>query len=321
MKLSVFFDRAIQTAIENDPRGKDFVLAELQRRKKEYDDLSPKEKKRWDTECLTNPYSDSRILFGQGDEDIRTALIGIDIDVGEILLAETLRQRNRPVDMILSHHPSAGALANLSSVMAMQSDILNLFGVPINIAEGTLEGRMKEIERKVMPANHSRAADAARLLNMPLACLHTPGDNMVATFLQRIFDEKKPYTLEDIVDILMEIPEYQVADKNGNGPRVFIGSAKRRVGRVFVDMTGGTGGAKEIFQSLSSSGINTIVGMHLGEDHRQEAEKNHINVVIAGHISSDTLGMNLLLDAVMKEERIEVIECSGFRRFSRLSVS
>ncbi len=38
-------------------------------------------------------------------------------------------------------------------------------------------------------------------------------------------------------------------------------------------MTGGTEGAKDIFQSMALSGINTIVAMHLSEEHRKEAEK------------------------------------------------
>jgi putative NIF3 family GTP cyclohydrolase 1 type 2 len=59
------------------------------------------------------------------------------------------------------------------------------------------------------------------------------------------------------------------------------------------------------------------VGMHLSEDHRKEAEKNHLNVVIAGHISSDTLGLNLLIDGLTKSESIEILDCSGFKRFSR----
>jgi len=57
--------------------------------------------------------------------------------------------------------------------------------------------------------------------------------------------------------------------------------------------------------------------MHLSEDHRKEAEKNHLNVIIAGHISSDTLGLNLLLDEISKDNSLEIIECSGFKRFSR----
>jgi hypothetical protein len=84
-------------------------------------------------------------------------------------------------------------------------------------------------------------------------------------------------------------------------------------------MTGGTEGSKEIFQSMASGGVNTIVAMHLSEEHRKEAEKNHLNVVIAGHISSDNLGMNLLLDQVGKAagSPLAVHECSGFRRIGR----
>lgn len=83
-------------------------------------------------------------------------------------------------------------------------------------------------------------------------------------------------------------------------------------------MTGGTEGSKEIFQSLSLSGINTIVAMHLSEEHRKEAEKNHVNVVIAGHIASDNLGLNLLLDNITRDEKLEILDCSGFRRIKRL---
>ncbi|MGD8351919.1 MAG: NGG1p interacting factor NIF3, partial [Nitrospirota bacterium] len=62
----------------------------------------------------------------------------------------------------------------------------------------------------------------------------------------------------------------------------------------------------------------TIVGMHIGEDHRKEAEKHHVNVVIAGHISSDNLGVNLMLDELSRQEPLRVYECSGFKRVSRL---
>jgi hypothetical protein len=57
--------------------------------------------------------------------------------------------------------------------------------------------------------------------------------------------------------------------------------------------------------------------MHIPEKHLEEANKHHINVVIAGHIASDTLGMNLLLDAAEKagQKKFSVIECSGFRRY------
>ncbi len=38
-------------------------------------------------------------------------------------------------------------------------------------------------------------------------------------------------------------------------------------------MTGGTGGSKDAFEKLAIAGVGTIVGMHIGENNRQEAEK------------------------------------------------
>lgn len=316
MRLGEFIERAIKTGIENDPRGREEVSRELEKRKKDYEGLKPEEKEYFDKESLHNPYVDSRILHGVPEVEIKTILAGIDIEVGEILLAETMRQKGRAVDLVLSHHPEGKAYANLYQVMKMQADILQRFGVPINVAEDLMDARIKEVERKLMPYNHTRAVDAARLLNIPFACLHTPADNMVATYLQRLFEEKKPYTIGDVIDLLKEIPEYREGARNGSGPKVLIGSPGRKAGRIFVDMTGGTEGSKDIFQNLTNSGVNTIVAMHLSEDHRKEAEKNHLNVVIAGHIPSDNLGMNLLLDEIL-DHSLEVLECSGFKRIKR----
>jgi hypothetical protein len=59
--------------------------------------------------------------------------------------------------------------------------------------------------------------------------------------------------------------------------------------------------------------------MHISEEHRKEAEKNHMNIVIAGHISSDNLGLNLLLDEVLQGSGVQVLACSGFNRTRRLT--
>ncbi|MCX7770964.1 MAG: NGG1p interacting factor NIF3 [Proteobacteria bacterium] len=317
MKLKDFYKKAIQIGIENDPRGKEVVLKELEKRKKEYESLSEKKKKYFDMEFLENPYSDSRILFGNGDEEIESIIAGIDMEVGEVLLADSLRKNGQKIDAILSHHPEGRAYARLFAVMHMQADILGRFGIPINIAESLMDSRIKEVERKLMPVNHTRAIDAAKLLNIPFICLHTPADNMVTSYLQKLFDDKKPYTLDDVIDLLLEIPEYNFAEHNNGGPKILIGNKDRKAGKIFVDMTGGTEGSKDIFKNIALSGINTIVAMHLSEDHRKEAEKNHINVIIAGHIASDNLGLNLLLDKVLEGENITILECSGFVRVKR----
>jgi hypothetical protein len=317
MKLKELYGRAVETGMENDPRGREAVLKGIEDKKKQYGELKEKDKEFFDTESLSNPYADSRIVFGTGEEEVTCALVGIDIEVGEVLLAHAMNSKGAGIDLLIAHHPEGRPYANLYNVMHMQADILSRFGVPISTAEALMEKRISEVERRLLPANHTRAVDAARLLGVPMVNFHTPADNMVTSYLQRAFEEKKPDKVSDIVDLLMEMPEYRDSAGHGAGPKILLGSRTRRAGKIFVDMTGGTGGSKQIFESMETSGINTLVCMHIGEDHREEAEKHHLNVVIAGHISSDNLGMNLLLDRAAKGSGLKIMGCSGFRRFER----
>jgi putative NIF3 family GTP cyclohydrolase 1 type 2 len=315
MKLSELFAFFIERGISSDPRGEAAVRLGLAETAERYGKLSEKEKLSFDRELLTNPYPDSRILHATGNEELRSIMVGIDIEAPELLLADTLRAKGKVVDAVLAHHPEGHAYATFYEVMDMQADLMNLAGVPINIAESLTQSRKKEVGRKVAPQNHMRSVDTARLLGIPFMNTHTIADNHVAGFLQNIFDGKKPRHLKDIIDILESIPEYQQAGKLGNGPNILVGGKESRAGKIFVDMTGGTEGHKEAMEKLAQAGVGTIVGMHMSDEHFKNAEKYRINVILAGHISSDNLGMNLLLDSAEKKfGKIECIECSGFRR-------
>jgi putative NIF3 family GTP cyclohydrolase 1 type 2 len=317
LNLTEFYRFVTEEGISQDPRGVERVKLEIKRKKEEFEKLEGAKKREFDQETLRNPYSDTRIL-NDTKKEIKNILVGIDIETPELLLADRLKSRGKEIDLVLAHHPEGRAYANFYEVMDMQADILNKYGVPINIAEDLLEKRIKEVSRKVMPVNHFRAADAARLLDISFICVHTPADNFVATYLQRLMDEKKPERVEDAIELLKEIPEYKEATITGSGPKVIVGSEKRRAGKIFVDMTGGTEGSVEALEKLSLSGIGTIVGMHMSEKHCENAEKFHINVIIAGHIASDTLGLNLLLDrAIEKFGPFNMISCSGFYRVQR----
>jgi len=162
--------------------------------------------------------------------------------------------------------------------------------------------------------------DAARLLGLPFMCAHTVADNCVARFLGDLFAKEKPYRLKDVTDLLMQLPEYQSASRTFAGPCLFAGDPNRRAGKILLEMTGGTSGNKDIFASLEAAGVSTLVSMHQSEAHLKVAKEHHLNVVIAGHIASDTLGVNLLLDGIEKAsgQKLDVVEASGFIRNSRL---
>jgi NIF3 (NGG1p interacting factor 3). len=123
-----------------------------------------------------------------------------------------------------------------------------------------------------------------------------------------------------VVKLLEEIPEYQKSIRNGLPPKILSGSEDSRAGKIYVDMTGGTEGAKEIFEKQAAAGISTLVGMHFSEEALEMAKKANLNVIVAGHIASDTLGLNLLLDQVEKEmgEKLEIVGISGFERIRHI---
>jgi putative NIF3 family GTP cyclohydrolase 1 type 2 len=218
---------------------------------------------------------------------------------------------------VISHHPEGRAYAAFYEVMQLQVDMLVKLGIARKAAEALINARKFEVERRVLPQNHTRAVDAARLLDLPFMCMHTPADNHVSSFLQKLLDKKNPKKVQDIVDILLKIPEYKKAAGGLTGPRIILGSGQRPVGRISLEMTGGTEGPKDVFDKLYKAGVRTLVSMHLGEEHFKKVKDANLNVVIAGHISSDTLGLNLLLDRIEKEEKLETICCSGFYRIRR----
>jgi putative NIF3 family GTP cyclohydrolase 1 type 2 len=319
MKVKELFEFVLEEGARADPRGREVIEENMKFVRTTYDKLPQEEKEIFDVEKLTNPYPDTRILYGDGEKDVHTVLIGIDIEAPEILLAYNLLKDGKRVDLVIAHHPEGKALASLYEVMYMQNFIFSKFGVSINVAEKIMQPRIREVERKLLPQNHTRAVDMCKLLDIPFMCIHTPADNQVVTYLQGIFDREKPSRLGDVYELLMKQPEYKKAVLYNQGPKILSGSKESYAGRIFIDMTGGTEGSPEILEKLSQAGIGTIIGMHFSEEHFKNAEKCYLNLIVAGHIPSDTLGLNLLLDKVERAfGELEIICCSGFERFRRM---
>mgnify|MGYP000906876967 CR=1 FL=1 len=315
--LKELYDIAVQAGIDADPRGRKGVEATLARRNKEYQALSAERKAEYDQEDLWDPYIDSGILNGDPSKEVKKILAGIDIDSSEVAVAGLMNQQGAGIDLLVAHHPQGTGYAALHEVMEMQAENLANYGVPINVAEGVMRERIDEVARKISPRNHTQAVDAARLLGLSFMCTHTMADNMVFAFLDKLFKEKSAETVGDVMKILKEIPEYVEAMKGKAGPMIFSGSEKNKTGKIApLEITGGTEGSHLIYEKLAHAGVGTIISMHASEEHRKEAQKNHINLVVAGHMSSDSIGMNLILDK-FEAKGVEIVAASGLIRVSR----
>ena len=313
MTINEIFNLAIEMGQDADFRTKQGIEKFLDRKKKQFEKLPEEQKNDFDKEALTNPYLDSRILHIADDKEIKKILIGVDISPSELLIAKELGN----VDLVISHHPLGQGLAHLADVMSLQCDVLEQYGVPINVAEGLMKKRISEVSRSVNSSNHQRSVDAAKLLGINLICIHTPCDNLAAKFLKDAIDNKDIETVGELMSELRKIPEYKEAEKIGAGPKVFVGSEENRCGKIaMTELTGGTEGSPKLYEKMAIAGIGTAVGMHMSEESNKEAESANVNVVIAGHISSDSLGINIFLDELEKKG-IEIVPCSGVIRISR----
>ncbi len=316
--LKEIYELLVREGINVDPRHPKQIQDKLNRSRQEFRRAKKIYKKFFDKERLTNPYADTRILNGALNQHVKRLLVGIDMEVAEVLLAQRLSENGQTIDLVLAHHPEGLALASLDDVMDMQTDMLVNLGFIPEVAKELMESRVAEVTRRLHSTNHSRAVDAAKLIGMSLMCCHTPADNHVVHYLENLVTRQKPKKLKNLVELLLAEPEYQEAMKLNAGPRILVGKPDDLVGKMLVDMTGGTEGSKNIYARLSQLGFNTQLSMHLSEDHYTRIKSEHIRVVNAGHMASDNLGMNLLLDKLEKKFKVEILECSGFRRVKRL---
>ncbi|MHA1421251.1 MAG: NGG1p interacting factor NIF3 [Candidatus Thorarchaeota archaeon] len=317
MKLGDIYKKVVDMGIDADPRGRDRVNQILEKSKKELEKLEGKKKELADKDVTWNPYTDCRLLYGEEDREITSLLSGIDIGTGEIVLADRLADKGTKIDLVLAHHPHGIGISNLDYVMKIQPEQWAAVGVPIAQAESAMAARMKEVHFGTKPRNHTQVTDAARLIDMPFMCSHTPADSIGFQFLTKYLKDKDPSTLGDLTEVLLEIPEYQEAEKVGAGPEILVGSPDGSVGEKFVFFTGGTSAGPKSIPKLANAGVSTIITMHMGPDVKKKCEEEGLYVVIAGHDSSDSIGMNIILDALEKEG-IKSFTCSGFTRHSRL---
>lgn len=319
MKLNQLFKRAVEIGIDADPRGKKRIQSMLKKKAEEGKELKGKKKELFDEERTWNPFPDCRIINGTGDEEMKTLMVGIDIETPEVLLADRLREKGTKIDGLFIHHPEGRALADLEKIMPLQVDVLASVGVPVNHSEAQLRPRMDRIWRAIHADNLFRTERTAELLGIPAFCCHTITDNLVYQFIEKTICAKDHEDLQSIIDALLEIPEYMHYAKKGNPPILVNGSASSRPGKIVAtEFTGGTNGPEEFLEEQSRAGVGTILSMHVTEKTLDEAKKHHVNMVQCSHMASDAIGINLLLDMLEKEGgTIETVDASGFIRVRR----
>ncbi|GAU79728.1 hypothetical protein [Fusibacter sp. 3D3] len=243
----------------------------------------------------------------EGDS-IQKVLIGIDMENPEILLAKELGY-----DLVVSHHPKADlSLIDFHKVMDRQIDKMVEFGVPINRAQKALSKKINAVSISNHVGNYDRVSSFAKLADMPFMNIHMPADIIGERFIQKYlndkFESQNKKTLEDVIAALNELNIYKNALAS---PIIRCGSAKDYAGKIAVLFAGGTNGGADVYKAYFDAGVGTIVAMHAPEDViKAVMEQNIGNIIVAGHMPSDSIGLNAIISA-WQEKGLEVTKMSG----------
>jgi hypothetical protein len=258
---------------------------------------------------ITETPVDSAIIH-EGD-NIKKILIGVDMDTPELIIAKQMG-----FDLVISHHPHTGSPEiDFHNVMLRQIDKMVEFGIPINKAQKALSNTISNIERGSHAKNYDRVSSFAKLIDMPYMNIHMPCDIVTEDYLQAYLNtalENNPKAmLKDVLDLLNVLPEYQ---KSIVKPIIRVGLDKDYAGKIAVLMAGGTNGGEKVFKAYFDAGVGTIICMHVPNDVRLAViDQNIGNVIVAGHMPSDSIGINKFINELEKKG-LEITSMSGIMR-------
>ena len=243
----------------------------------------------------------------RGDK-IHRILATIDCGVDDLLLARVLR-----CDAVITHHPEWTASLHGWTLIARQIDQMVECGVPVAKAEAAIQRRMHSVELNTHPRNYGRVLQAATLLNLAFLNVHLPCDiisrRIISEQMARFQDPASRATVADVIAVLQEIPEQTVA---ATEPKIRLGGPDRLAGRVAVAMAGYTNGGVDVLRAYFEAGVGTVLMMHFPEADLKEAREQRLagNLVITGHMASDSIGINVYLDE-LERRGLDVIRAGG----------
>lgn len=241
-------------------------------------------------------------------EDIKKVLMGVDMETAEIMLA-----KNLGFDAVVSHHPHTGSPdVNFAKVMDIQIDRMMHFGIPVNRAQKALRPKQNSVERAAHSGNYDRVASAAKLLDMPYMNIHLPadliGEKQVQTYLEDKFNHKPKAKLKDVIEALNELDIYKNALAS---PVIRVGGENDYAGKIAVLFAGGTNGGADVYKAYFEHGVGTIIAMHCPEDVKKAVEEqNYGNVIVAGHMASDSIGLKVIAEH-WRSLGVEVVTTAG----------
>ena len=229
-------------------------------------------------------------------KNIKKILFGIDAAVPELLFA-----KQYGYDAVIAHHPQGGtAIVSYYKVFERHIQQMMAVGIPKEEAVRAVKRKLEELETEGHTKNYSHSVDIAKLLKMPYMNVHTPLDEVGRRIMAEQIGRrmKKSSAVKDIVSALKELPEFKNATTK---IKIRLGKAENPAGKVVVSHGAGTNGGYNVARTYFEHGIGTLIYIHVGFGDLEKLRADQQgNLIVTGHIASDSVGINPFLRELKK---------------------
>lgn len=249
----------------------------------------------------TVPPDSSIYIKGKG---IRRILFGIDAGVPELLLAQRMR-----CDAVVSHHPQGGtAVLSFHKMFERHVELMVAAGVPKKEAEQAVQKKRDALEVENHSRNYDHNVSVARLLKMPYMNIHAPLDEIgrqrMTKQVRLATDKNSNAVVGDVMASLQKLPEFRNAQ---TAIKIRLGKASNKAGKVVVSHAAGTNGGYDVAKTFFKYGVGTLIYIHISSSDLERMRADGLeNLIITGHISSDSVGINPFL-AELEKKGVSVI--------------
>jgi putative NIF3 family GTP cyclohydrolase 1 type 2 len=255
---------------------------------------------------LTDLPADSEVIVPGGP--VTRVAVGIELGLAELMLAKHLGYHGA-----ITHHPrGARSVMNYADVLLRHAVLMKRAGVPAATADRLAQEFAARNRLEKHAAIYDSLSTPAALVGLPFVGLHTPLDEIGRRRMQERVDEvcaaKPDATVRDLVDGLYGFGEFRNALTR---IEVRHGSLDAPAGRAFVCHGAGTNGGFPIAKAYFDAGVQTLIYIHVAAaDLARIRAETGLNLIVTGHIASDSLGINPFL-AALRERGLTVTNVGG----------
>jgi len=338
MTLRNLMDRAVEFGMEADYRG---LEGSLRCREEEAERVviaaglkgraAERLRGRWPV------FGDVAWHTGEAKQPVRRLLVGINMPMESVVKAKQLNGDGWGIDMLFAHHPHGNepaiprALQHYLRPSVVEVDARSLasfLDMPLASAKRIAEINSRQCEKWREGRTFASGRQAhmsvqlAESFGLPFYSCHTPCDNHLFWGIQQVLNQQ-PRTVGDLMEAVLAIPEYaRFRRERQQAPEVLVGSKRSLLGKTWNADTSATIRCvelEEVVAEVARLGFGSIVGViKQREEIGRLAAKYKLNAVHLPHDPSDNLGINCLLDKLIKLEPLDILCTGDFYRVQRV---